>query len=110
MPTKAEILEKYRQIHDNLTKQYYMDKILDKATFEIQHAKCWQDMNAELLAYGFLKQQWTYIFGASMGGAETTIKITSPSQLTKTQIQEKASLLRNANWNLLQEMEELVEA
>jgi len=114
LPTKAEILEKYRLIHEDLTRQFYVEKSIDKVTFETQHNKCWSDMQQELLANGYLKKQWNYTFGATIstaiGNFDLFVTIQSPIELTATQIQNNIDKIKQADWQLLSKKEEFIEA
>jgi hypothetical protein len=114
MPTKAEILQKYKDIHDNLTKQFYTDKAIDKATFAAEHEKCWKDMEAELLANGYLQRRYSYFFGATIqtaiGDVEVKVAVASPVELTPTQTQNNIDKLKTADWHLVDTKEDLVEA
>ena len=56
MPTEIEIKTKYKTLHNDLTESYYGGKNkLTKAEFDLQHGKVWSDMEAELIAEGYLK-------------------------------------------------------
>lgn len=114
MPTKAEILAKYKAIHDSVTKQFYKDKIIDKASFEAQHEQCWKDMQTEMLENGYMKRIYNYAFGVTittpMGDVSVNVVITSPTQLSSAQIQNNISELKTANWQLIDSKEDVVEA
>lgn len=60
MPTEAEIKAKYKQQHDDLTYRYYQLHEMDKATFDAQHGKIWNDMKVELIAEGFIPAVYRY--------------------------------------------------
>ena len=61
MATPEEIRSTYKQIHDTMTKEFYPLKkagLIDnelQAIFDISHGQNWNDMNAELIAEGYLK-------------------------------------------------------
>jgi len=113
MVTKEEIKAKYAKIHADLTQQYYVDKTIDKETFEAEHRKCWEDMDAELLAYGFLKKVWRYSFGKTIsttaGDFAVEVTILSSTQLSSDQIEECKSELGTVDWLLTATEELLVE-
>lgn len=48
MATKAEIMAKYKEMHDDLTQRFYQKHELEKEEFDAQHARIWMDMEAEL--------------------------------------------------------------
>lgn len=55
MPTEAEIKAKYKNLHDDLSKSYYGGTSgLTKEEFDAQHGQIWADMEAELIAGGYL--------------------------------------------------------
>ena len=54
MSTEAEIRAKYKKLHDDLTERYYQRHELTKEEFDLQHGKIWADMEAELIAGGYL--------------------------------------------------------
>jgi len=55
MPTEAEIKAKYKVQHDTLSASYYAGTSgLTKEEFDFQHGKIWSDMEAELIAEGYL--------------------------------------------------------
>jgi len=66
MVTKEEIKEKYRQLHDSLTKEYYKlpreerEKLKD--VFEAEHQQIWEDYRNEMLQYGYFKKYFIYTF------------------------------------------------
>jgi len=45
---EEEIQAKYKKLHDELTRKYYVEKSIDKETFEREHQKIWADMRREL--------------------------------------------------------------
>ena len=56
MPTEKEVRVKYKILHDELSSSYYTDAIgLTKEEFDLQHGKIWNDMEAELIAEGYIK-------------------------------------------------------
>ena len=56
MPTEAEIKSKYKAQHDTRSESYYAGTSgLTKEQFALQHGKIWNDMEAELIAKGYLK-------------------------------------------------------
>jgi len=110
LPTKAEILEKYRQMHDDITRQFYVDKTLDQTAFQTEHSKCWSNLQQELLDNGFVKPQYVYTFGVVVRDREVTVDIVSLEQLTETQITNTISEIKNADWKLLASLARLVEA
>jgi len=50
-----EIRAKYKELHDLLSESYYNFHNITKDEFDTQHGKIWNDMEAELLAKGYLK-------------------------------------------------------
>ncbi len=54
MPTIEKMKTKYKELHDLLSESYYNFHNLSKSEFDIQHGKIWSDMEAELIAEGFL--------------------------------------------------------
>lgn len=54
MVTEAEIKAKYKALHDELGESYYERHELTKEEFDLQHGKIWNDMEAELIAKGYL--------------------------------------------------------
>ncbi len=55
MPTEAEIKAKYKNLHDTLSENYYAGTSgLTKEEFDIQHGKIWANMEAKLIAGGYL--------------------------------------------------------
>lgn len=55
MVTEAEIKTKHKEIHDSLTKDYCKNHLMSKEEFDYLHGQNWNDMEAELLAKGYLK-------------------------------------------------------
>jgi len=53
--TAKEIKDKYKKKHDKLTEDYYQKHELTKEDFALQHGEIWADMEAELIAEGYLK-------------------------------------------------------
>lgn len=54
MPSKSEIIAKYKALHDTLSERYYGGtRGLSKDEFDAQHGKIWSDMEAELIAAGY---------------------------------------------------------
>ena len=53
--TEAEIKDKYKALHNKLSESYYKRHELIKEEFDFQHGKIWSDMDAELIAEGYLK-------------------------------------------------------
>ena len=54
MPTKAEARTKYKETHDNLSEDYYKNKLMSKEDFDYYHGQNWDDMESELIAEGHL--------------------------------------------------------
>jgi len=55
--TAKEIKAHYKELHDTLSKAYYDGSSgLSKEEFDLQHAQVWTDMEAELVAGGYLIQ------------------------------------------------------
>ena len=55
MLAEKEIKEKYKKLHDELSTGYYTGTSgLTKEQFDLQHGKVWADMEAELIAGGFI--------------------------------------------------------
>ena len=52
--TAKEIRTKYKDLHDNLSDTYYKKHELTKEEFDIRHGQIWGDMEAELIAGGYL--------------------------------------------------------
>lgn len=113
MLTKADIKRKYQIIHDDLTKQFYVDKSIDAVAFNAGHEKCWQDMEQELLDNGFLAKTYHYTFGATIdtpiGSIDVKVTVISPVQLTPAQITNSRDKLKTADWQLLETKETLTE-
>ncbi|MCW3992755.1 MAG: hypothetical protein NWE79_08590 [Candidatus Bathyarchaeota archaeon] len=113
MPTMKEIRAKYKGIHDGLSDQFYFQKSIDKMTFDTLHAKCWNDMQQELLDNGYLQRRWNYHVGATIstavGDFELNVVIDSPIELTPQQVQNNLDLVKNADWTLKDTSETLVE-
>ena len=57
MKTGKEIREKYKKIHDDLTRRYYEKHSLSKEDFTQQHDQNWKDCDAELKEKGFLVEE-----------------------------------------------------
>jgi len=55
MATEAEIKARYKEIHDNLSEDYYKNHLMSKEDFDFYHGQNWNDMEAELIAEGYLK-------------------------------------------------------
>ena len=54
MQTEAEIIAKYKALHDTLSESYYGGtRGLSKEEFDAQHGQIWNDMEAELIAAGY---------------------------------------------------------
>ncbi|GAI40765.1 unnamed protein product [marine sediment metagenome] len=52
--TEAEIIAKYKALHDTLSERYYGGtRDLSKEQFDAQHGKIWSDLEAELIAAGY---------------------------------------------------------
>ena len=55
MPTEKEIKSKYQKLHDKLSSSFYAGTSgLTKEQFDLQHGQIWADMEAELIAGGFI--------------------------------------------------------
>lgn len=55
MSTEKEIKANYRKLHDDLSEIYYGGTSgLTKEEFDYQHGQIWSNMEAELIAKGFL--------------------------------------------------------
>ena len=55
MPTEKEIRDNYKEQHDTLTADYYGGTSgLTKEQFDIQHGQIWSNMEAELIAEGYI--------------------------------------------------------
>ena len=52
--TEAEIKSHYLEIHDNLSEDYYQNKLMSKGDFDYYHGQNWDDMKAELIDKGYL--------------------------------------------------------
>lgn len=53
--TEKEIRDNAKQAHDTLSESYYSGKSnLTKEQFDLQHGQVWSDMEAELIAGGYL--------------------------------------------------------
>jgi len=57
MPTEKEIINKYEDIHDSLTEDYYKKKLMAKVEFVFYHGQNWDDMETELIAEGYRELQ-----------------------------------------------------
>lgn len=55
MPTGAEIKAKYKGIHDSLSEDYYKNHLMSKEDFDYYHGQNWADMEAELIAEGYMQ-------------------------------------------------------
>ncbi|KKN74960.1 hypothetical protein LCGC14_0384620 [marine sediment metagenome] len=55
MPTEKEIKANHKEVHDNLTEDYYKNKLMSQEDFDYLHGQNWNDMEAELLAEGNIK-------------------------------------------------------
>lgn len=53
--TEAEIETRYKEIHDNLSEDYYKKHLMSKEDFDYLHGQNWADMEAELIAEGYRK-------------------------------------------------------
>ena len=51
--TKQEIIDKWRQIHDDLERAYYVQGAMSKEAFDAAHGQLWDDCHAELVAAGY---------------------------------------------------------
>lgn len=54
MPAEHEIRTRYKVLHDDLSNRYYKNHELSKEEFDTQHGKIWTDMEAELIAEGYI--------------------------------------------------------
>lgn len=55
MPTEQGIKAKYKELHGLLSESYYNFHNITKEEFDTQHGQIWIDMEAELIANGFIK-------------------------------------------------------
>ena len=55
MPTEKGIKTKYGELHDDLTEDYYKNKLMFKEDFDYYHGQNWDNMEAELMAEGYRK-------------------------------------------------------
>ncbi len=55
MTTEVEIKAEYIKSHDKLEEQYYKYNLITKEEFDLLHGQNWNDMEAELLAGGYIK-------------------------------------------------------
>ena len=55
MLTEAEIKQSYKKAHDILTEQYYVFGLWEEEEFVKLHGQNWADMEAELIAGGFME-------------------------------------------------------
>jgi len=55
MATEAEIKATHKEIHDSLEENYYIKHLMSKEDFDYLHGQNWADMEAELIAGGYLK-------------------------------------------------------
>lgn len=60
MPTEEEIRANYKALHTDLGHRYYELHELTKEEFDYLHGKCWDDMEAELKAGGFIPTIYRY--------------------------------------------------
>ena len=54
MATEKEIRDNHKKIHDDLSEDYYKKKLMSKEDFDYYHGQNWADMEAELIAEGYL--------------------------------------------------------
>lgn len=54
MPTEGEIKAKYKALHDELSDSYYKRHELSKEDFDTRHGVIWADLEATLIAAGYL--------------------------------------------------------
>ena len=54
MPTEKEIKDTHKQLHDNLSEDYYQNKLMSKEDFDYYHGQNWDDMEAKLIVEGHL--------------------------------------------------------
>ncbi len=52
MATEKTIKANSKKLHDNLTEDYYKNKLMSKEDFDYYHGQNWTDMEAELIAEG----------------------------------------------------------
>lgn len=55
MLTEEEIKARYKEIHDNLAKDYYEKHLMSKEDFDYLHGQNWADLELELIAEGYRK-------------------------------------------------------
>ena len=53
--TEQEIKDKYRILHDVLSEAFYNSDRSGKEDFDTQHGQNWVDMEAELIAEGYME-------------------------------------------------------
>ena len=52
MVTENEIKDTQKQLHDDLSEDYYKNKLMSKEDFDYLHGQNWDDMETELIAKG----------------------------------------------------------
>ena len=52
---EKEIKTQYKELHDLLSESYYNFHNISKEEFDLQHGQIWDDMEAELIAEGYIK-------------------------------------------------------
>jgi len=55
MVTETKIKDNHKKIHDDLTEDYYKNHLMPKEDFDYYHGQNWTDMEAELIAEGYIK-------------------------------------------------------
>lgn len=55
--SKADIISKWQQAHDDLERAYYVRQEMSKGTFDAAHGQLWDDCHAELVAAGHITEK-----------------------------------------------------
>ncbi len=53
MLTEKKIKGNYKKLHDDLSEDYYQNKLMSKEDFDYYHGQNWEDMEAELITRGY---------------------------------------------------------
>jgi len=107
--SKIDIKTQFLAEHNYITKEHYIDKLTDLATFQVQHTAVWNNMQEALLASGFAETIWHYTLSATIKDVEVTINVDSPRQLSLTEKQTYLQALKDASWTLKSEVSTIVE-
>ncbi len=53
--SESDIKTTPKEIHDNLSEDYYKNKLMSKEDFDYYHGQNWTDLENELMAEGYIK-------------------------------------------------------